>query len=93
MGENKWDELALLNWNQCELDRRVFHNDWTPWSWKDCLKQMGAFNRRVLKFAVERIMKERVQRDGEKDKRIEKPKRLGRQWKAGTHSIVQDAQA
>ena len=54
---------------------------------------MGAFNRRVLKFAVERIMKERVQRDGEKDKRIEMPRRLGRQWKSGTHSIVQDARA
>lgn len=40
----------------------MFRDERTSWGLKDCLKQMGALDRDVLKFAVERIMKKRVQR-------------------------------
>ncbi|KAF6229501.1 hypothetical protein HO173_011541 [Letharia columbiana] len=62
MLDRSWDELAIFRWNQRGLSPRVFCDERTWWGLEDCLKQMAAFDRDVLKFAVERIMMKRVQR-------------------------------
>lgn len=70
LGGDEWDELALFRWNERGLSPRVFCDERTSWGLEDCLKQMGAFDRDVLKFAVERIMKKRVQRKREAKARM-----------------------
>lgn len=63
---DEWDELALFKWNKCGLSPHVFRDERTSWGLRDCLKQMGAIDRDVLKFAVERIKTKRDRRQREK---------------------------
>lgn len=53
----------------------MFRDERTSWGLRDCLKQMSAFDRNVLRFAVERIMKKRAQRQREARERTRMRKR------------------
>ena len=64
--DDEWDELALFKWNKRGLNPRVFGDERTSWGLRGCLKQMGAIDRDVLKFAVERIKTKRVRRKRER---------------------------
>lgn len=68
--DDEWDELALFKWNKHGLNPRVFRDVRTSWGLRDCLKQMGAIDRDVLKFAVERIKTKRVRRKRERKKSV-----------------------
>ena len=59
---DEWDELACFKWNTRGLNPRVFRDERTSWGLRGCLKQMGAIDRDVLKFTVERIKTERNRR-------------------------------
>ena len=65
--DDEWDELALFKWNKHGLNPRGFRDERTSWGLRDCLKQMGAIDRDVLKFAVDRIKTKRVQRKRERE--------------------------
>ena len=64
--DDEWDELALFKWNKCGLNPCVFRDERTSWGLRGCLEQMGAIDRDVLKFAVERIKTERIRRKRER---------------------------
>ena len=64
--DDEWDELALFKWNKHGLNPRVFRDERTSWGLRDCLMQMGAIDRDVLKFAVERIKTKRDRRQRER---------------------------
>lgn len=72
LGDDEWDELALFKWNKRGLNPRVFRDGRTSWGLRDCMKKMGAFDRDVFKFAVERIRKKRVQQKKEAKERPKK---------------------
>ena len=69
LGEDEWDELALFKWHGDGLKPRVFRDERTAWGLRNCLREMDALDRNVLRFSVDRIRKKRAQRKREMRRR------------------------
>ena len=69
LGEDEWDELALFKWHGGGLKPRIFRDERTAWGLRNCLREMDALDRNVLRFSVDRIRKKRAQRKREMRRR------------------------